>query len=254
MSKTLFTYTLKAALRDRMVRVVSILFIIIGALSSFLGGAAIFEAHSFTLVFAASSVRLTAVLGVILFVSFYIQRSFASKDIDFILSRPVSRVTFIVSQSLAFTLISLFITFGAFLVIFVLGGFQIKFGFMCWVLGLFVEVAIMANLAMFFSMILSSTVASFASTFGFYVLSRMTGAIFGTIDADKNGPIITGMEKMMEAISIILPRFDLTIQSEWLLYGIEDNFENFAYNIVVGLLFLIFINIASIIDLKRKEF
>jgi len=254
MSKTLFIYTLKAALRDKMVRVVSILFIIIGAMSSFLGGAAVFEAHSFTLIFAASSLRLTAVLGVILFVSFYIQRSFASKDIDFILSRPVSRETFIVSQSLAFVVISFIITIGAFLVIYVLAGFKVNFGFLCWILGLFVEVAIMANLAMFFSMILSSTVASFASTFGFYVLSRMTGAIFGTIDAEKNNMVITAMEKMMEAISVILPRFDLTIQSEWLLYGIEDNLENFYYNIVTGVLFLIFINIASIIDLKRKEF
>lgn len=237
-----------------MIRVVSILFVIIGAMSSFMGGGAVFEAQSFTLVFAASSVRLTAVLGAILFVSFYIHRSFASKDIDFILSRPVSRERFIISQSLAFTAISLLITLGAFLVIFVLGGFQIKLGFMCWVFGLFVEVAIMANLAMFFSMILTSTVASFASTFGFYVLSRMTGAIFGTIDGDKEGVIITGLGKIMEIISIILPRFDLTMQSEWLLYGIGDNLKNFIYNAVVGILFLIFINLAAMIDLKRKEF
>jgi ABC-type transport system involved in multi-copper enzyme maturation permease subunit len=127
-------------------------------------------------------------------------------------------------------------------------------GFLCWTLGLVVEVAIMANLAMFFSMILSSTVASFASTFGFYVLSRMTGAIFGTIDAGDENMVISALEKLMEVISIILPRFDLTMQSNWLLYGIENNLESFGYNFVVGLLFLIFINLASVIDLKRKEF
>lgn len=254
MSHVVYLYILKAALRDKIVRVISAVFILIAALSAFMGGAAILESHSFTLVFAASSLRLSAVLGIILFVSFYIQRSIASKDLDFILSRPISREKYVLSCFAAFATLSLFLTFMAFIAIFVLAWGQVSLGLFCWLTGLFVEIALMATVAMFFSMMLASPIASFAASFGFYILSRMSGAIFGTIDGQDQLFLFNVLERIMEFISIILPRFDLIMQSDWLLYGMENALSNFIYSVVVAIAFASLIVIASMIDLKRKEF
>lgn len=254
MSRALYLYTLKAAIRDRMVHVIIALFVIISALSVFMGGTAVFEELSFTLVFASSSLRIAAVLGVILFITFYIQRSFASKDVDFILSHPLSRENYIISQALAFMTISLFLALAAFIAVFVISGLKMTPGITLWGLGLFIEIALMANIAMFFSMVLKSAVACFASSFGFYILSRMSGAIFGIIDSETSPGYMLLLERVMELISVILPRLDLIVQSQWLLYGVEDVWTKFSYAVVVAVIFSFFIILAAIIDLKRKEF
>ncbi len=258
MSSALVLYTLKAALRDKLVRVVLVLFVLIAALSLFMGGTAVLEQKSFSLVFAASSIRLAAVLGAILFVSFYIQRSYASKDIDFLLSRPISRGAFVASQGLAFLIISVLMGVAAFLTIFALSGGQLTMGLCYWAIGLMVEIALIANVAMFFSMVLSSSVASVAASFGFYILSRMTGAIFGIVDSGQMGGIFKFFEGIVQAVTLILPRLDLIVQTSWLVYGTDGvggaSAVSIPYLIVVGVVFCLFVILATVIDLKRKEF
>jgi hypothetical protein len=253
-SRSILIYTLKAAFRDYMIRVILCSFLIILALSSFFGSSAISESLAFTAVYAASSMRLVASIGIMLFIAFYFQRAYASKDIDFILSRPVGRAQFVISSFFSFILIAFLLAFVTVSCLSVLTWFNMHQSLLLWGIGLFAEIALVAAITMFFSIMLNSPLTSFASSFGFYVLSRMSGAIFGTIDADQAAFPFSILGKVMEVISIILPRLDLIVKSEWIVYGTSDYISSVLYALVTVFCFSIFILFACIIDLKRKEF
>lgn len=253
-SKALVSYTLKAAIRDRLVRVVVALFAIIASISLFMGSTAVLEPNEFSITFAASSLRLATIMGLILFISFYLQRSAATKDLDFLLSRPISRECFVLSHSIAFMVLSLLTALFATLVLCVLSQFQWGAGLTAWGIGMIVEAVIMVNAAMFFSMVLTSAVATVSSSFGFYILARMTGALFGTIDAQQDGQAIGMLENIMQGITMILPRFDLIVQSSWLVYGTAESYLSYPLMFASMAAFSALIIFATIIDLKRKEF
>lgn len=259
MSPALISYTLKAALRDRLVRVILVFYALIASVSLFAGSTAVLENAQFAIIFAASGIRFAAVLGAVLFVAFYIQRSYATKDIDFILSRPLSRTSFVVSQAIAFFIISLLIGGAAFVAMFILMAFNVSTGLVFWSVGLIIEVTLITNIAMFFSMSLSSSVASVAASFGFYMLARMTGTLLGIVKAGDYEGIFVFFGWITKAVTVILPRFDLLVQSSWLIYGphgtstVSTPVSPF-YMLGLGVFFTLFIVLATIIDLKRKEF
>lgn len=260
MSPALVSYTLKAALRDRLVRVILVFYALIAAVSLFIGSTAVLEDNQFAIIFAASGIRFAAALGAVLFVSFYIQRSYATKDIDFILSRPLSRTSFVASQAVAFFIIAGLIGLAAFATLFVLTGFHLTSGLFYWALGLVIEVTLITNIAMFFSMTLTSSVASVAASFGFYTLARMTGTLLGIVNISQDyGTIFIFFGWVMKAVTVILPRFDLLVQSSWLIYGTDGHVSvstpvSLVYMGCLGVFFTLFVVLATIIDLKRKEF
>ena len=107
---TLIQYVLKAAIRDRMV-VAMIAAMILGcSLSVFLGSSAVTEQDQFSLAFASAGLRFTGMIGIVLFIVFFIRRSIDSRDLEFLLSRPVGRIQFLLSYAAAFSLIALIVT------------------------------------------------------------------------------------------------------------------------------------------------
>ena len=52
----------------------------------------------FALSYTAGGLRIIGVLSLVLFISFYIRRAFDTKDVDLNLTRPVSRVSFLLSH------------------------------------------------------------------------------------------------------------------------------------------------------------
>ena len=104
--KTLFKFILLTGLRDKLY--LSILLILAGifGLSNLVGYSALSEEAQMQVVYFSFLSRLVIVLGIILFICFYINRSFEHKEIDFILAKPISRPTFILSYWLSFSLIS----------------------------------------------------------------------------------------------------------------------------------------------------
>ena len=95
-------YIIKAAFRDKLLYGMLVCMALAVSLSLFLGSSAITETDLFAMVFCASGLRLVGVMGLSLFVIFYIRRSFDNKDIELLLSRPVSRISFVAAFSCAF--------------------------------------------------------------------------------------------------------------------------------------------------------
>ncbi|MFN3700345.1 MAG: hypothetical protein ACK4VI_02350 [Alphaproteobacteria bacterium] len=254
MTSHLIHYVILGAIRDRLLVSLCAAMVVCISLSLFLGSAAIIEQKQFMLVFASGALRMAVALGLVLFVVFFIRRSFETKDIEFLLSRPISRLGLILSYSAAFTLMAVLFGLIVGISVCVLSGSMIGAGHFLWILSICAEFVIVVNVAFFFSMVLSSAASGSMATIGFYILARMMGQLLGVIDAN----IVTGtnvklLEQTFEGLSIFFPRLDLYGQTSWLLYG-SDGSIGAGFIFLQTFIFTALVLAASYIDLKRRQF
>jgi ABC-type transport system involved in multi-copper enzyme maturation permease subunit len=219
-SAPLVRYVLTAARRDRLMLTLVLMVAMGAGLSLFMGAAAVIEQGQFSMVFASGGLRLLGVAGVVLFVCFYMRRAFENKEVEFLLSRPVSRMTFLFSHALAFVILALFVT-ALVVAPMLFAGAPSPGGLAVWSLSIAIEYAVMAVVAQFFSMVLSSAAGSALASLGFYVLARMIGVLIGIAAVPADKPVFAVLGKVMDVISVVVPRLDLMGQTSWLVYGVD---------------------------------
>lgn len=252
----LVTYILYAALRDRLMLLALIGAALASSMGIFLGSSAIIEQDQFSIVFAASLLRLFGVCGLVLFCVFFIRRSFETKDIEFLLARPVSRFGFLLCYSAGFSLLAVMFALLLSAVLWANAFSDLSpSAFSLWVLSLIVEYVIIIHAALFFSFIITSTTGATMAVFGFYILGRMNGHLLGIVDSGKT--IETHVNEIMEftlqVVSVLTPRLDLMAQSSWLVYGQITN-VTMPFVVLQGVFFVGILLCATFIDLKRKQF
>jgi ABC-type transport system involved in multi-copper enzyme maturation permease subunit len=272
-SKSLVKYVLTAAMRDRLMITLALMMLLSAAVAAFASAASVTEGSSFALVFGAGAMRFVGVLGVVLFCCFYIRRSFETKEVEFLLSRPISRLTFLFSHASAFAILAAVVALGAMIAVFIVGKPAFS-GLLLWGVSLFVEFSIIAAAALFFSMVLSSAAGSALATLGLYALARMTGVLLGILDLPPANMFFALIGGMMKVISILIPRLDMMGQTAWLVYGAEGagdavkflpNASSYAYWLLehlgvigfIGLQGVIFIALllaAAAHDFMKREF
>lgn len=246
-------YVLAAAIRDRLIIALLVMIALGTALSVFLGTAAYIEKYQFVLVFSAAGLRIFSVLGLVLFCVFFIRRSFDNKDVDYLLSRPVSRTGFIVSHALAFSLIAAVLAAACLLAVYLAAPITFGIGHVLWGISLMCELMIMVNAALFFSMVLPSASTSAMTVMGFYVLSRTIGILLGIVMSGlTTAPIMKGLAFLLKFISLIIPRLDLLTQTSWLIYGTEN--IGLGFILAQGLVFSALLITAALVDLVRRQF
>ena len=257
MTTHLIKYVLLAAIRDRMLWGVVAVSLLGVCLSVFSGSAAIIEQDQFVVTYIGGGVRLLSLIGLVLFVVFYTRKSFDARDVEFLLTRPISRFSFVFSHMIAFMLLSLFAA--AFLsgLVLIFSKNSVTYnGALLWSLGIFLEFVIVSNTAFFFSMVLSSPVSAGLSTLGFYILSRMMGGLLAISEAHdlaERVDFFKGLSYLMQCVAVFIPRLDLLVQTNWLIYG-NAGLADWALVIAQGGIFLSLIASATIIDLKRRQF
>ena len=218
-SKPLVKYVMTAALRDKLMITLALMILMGAAVAVFMGSAAVTEGESFALVFGSGGLRVLGVVGLVLFCCFYIRRSFENKEVEFLLSRPISRLTFLCSHALAFSILAFFIAAVITAVVAVMGRPDMT-GLLVWGASLVVELSIMAVAALFFSMVLSSAAGSALATLGLYALGRMVGTLLGILDHPPANWFFAIIGNLMKLISIGTPRLDMMGQTTWLVYGV----------------------------------
>ncbi len=255
MSLTLVSYVLRAAIRDKILIALVLAMLVGTSFSIFLGSAAVIEKGQFAGVFAASGLRLAGVAGLVLFAVFYVRRSFESRDIEFLLSRPVSRTQLLLSFSAAFSLLALVTGLAEGACIAMLAPDMLDPGALLWVTSIIVENIIMVNVALFFALFLSSPASCTMACFGFYMLARLMGQLLGIIDTGTTGglPAATVLARIVEIISAVTPRLDLMGQTSWLIYG-PDKGIGYAFLLGQGVIFTALVLVAARIDLARRIF
>lgn len=252
MSGPLIRYVLTAAIRDRLVVSLLVLLAVGTSLSVFLGASAIAERGSFVNVFAGAGLRLAGVLGLVLFVVFFVRRSFESRDVEFLLSRPIGRITFLFSYAAAFSLIAIALGAATGLALWAINPNKMNEGLLLWTFSIMAENVIMVNTAFFFSMVLTSSATAAMVASAFYVLARLMGQLLGIIDASLNEHLKV-LDIIMQGISIVMPRLDLMGQTSWLIYG-PDASVNMMFVMAQGLIFSFLVLMASLVDLMRRQF
>jgi hypothetical protein len=271
-SKPIVGFVLTAAVRDRLITTFVFLLLIATSMATFLGSAAVTEQDQFSLVYASGTLRFAGVLCLILFISFHIRRSFESKEVEFLLSRPISRLTFVLSHIAAFFVLAFFIAAIVAGIVFASSAPDV-YGWSVWSISLFVEFAIVSILAMFFAMVLSSAAGAALACLGFYALARMMGMVLGIAVLPAEGVLDDVLGYIVELISVFIPRLDLMAQTSWLVYGGEvlhhfevDRFASeWAKNLIEtlgvpvfialqGIIFSVFLVVCTSFDFVRKQF
>jgi hypothetical protein len=255
LSWPLVKYVLTASVRDRLVLSLIIMLLVGTSMSIFMGSAAFSEKERFSVVFAGGGLRFIGILGLVLFAVFHMRRSFETKDVEFLLSRPIGRVPFLLSYAAAFSVLGVVMGLAQGACLYILGPVYFGEGHLLWVLSMIVENIMMVNVALFFSMVLTSAATAAMATFGFYVLGRLMGQILGIIDGGKRGILDTELlEWIMQGISIVVPRLDLLGQTSWLIYGPGGGEVGAGFVIIQGLVFTVLVTLASLVDLVRRQF
>jgi len=249
----LFRYILMAAFRDKLFFAILGLLAIVISLSTFFGSSIVVEQDQFARGFAAYGFRLFGVITIVMFVASYLRRSFEARDIDYLLSRPISRVKFVLTHAAAFSCIAIMaaILLGATTILFEKS--TLHSGVWLWWISIAVEFVIMANVAMFFAFVMVSLTACLASIFAFYLLSRLIGNILGILQKDQVSELMQILAKLMEMVSIFIPRLDMMGQTKWILYGIQDGIS-FPFVLGQCAVFLAMVIGAAILDMHKRQF
>lgn len=252
-SLPLMGYVLKASLRDRLIVSLIVLIAVGTSLAVFVGSSAVVEKARFAAVFAASGLRFSGVAGLALFTVFYIRRAFDTKDVEFLLARPVSRGAFLLSHAAAFSLLAALLAAAVTLAVATLmppgGGHALAL----WGASLATEFIIVSNAALFFSMILGSAVSGVLATAGLYVLARLMGELLGALVMAAQMPLFPVLSAAMKTVSVIVPRLDLMGQTSWLLYGAEGGI-GFSFITAQGIIYSALLVTAALVDLTRRQF
>lgn len=250
-SGTLVRYVLMSALRDRLFLSLALLMVVGACLSLFLGSSALIEGDQFTLVFAAAGLRLAGVAGLVVFIVFHMRRSFDSKDVDFLLSRPISREGFILSHAVAFSILALAMAAAIGFAVFIVNPPAFGEGHVFWAISLAMELMIVAGAALFFSMVLSSAAGGVFAVLGLYVLARLMGQLLGIAGISDT---IQALRVIMNIVSMVVPRLDLMAQSSWLVYPDAGREIGYGFVLAQGILYSGLLIVAAMIDLRRRQF
>jgi hypothetical protein len=254
LSWPLVRYVLMAALRDRLIVSLGILVAVGAALSVFLGSGAFIESSQFALVFTAGGLRFAGAVGLVLFVVFYIRRSFENKDVEFLLSRPISRSSFILSHAVGFSLLAIILGCVIGVAVCAVVIQAVGPGHGLWVFSLIMEYILIVNAALFFAMVLQSAASGAMAVFGLYVLSRLMGQLLGIASVGNESPIAPLLNGIMNIVSMIVPRIDLMTQTTWLVYPDAQGEIGFAFIAIQGVIYTGLLICAALIDLRRRQF
>jgi ABC-type transport system involved in multi-copper enzyme maturation permease subunit len=246
-------YILITALRDWLFIGLLTGVAVAAGISATLGSTAFLEEKAMTLTFASGSSRLILMIGLIVFVCFHIRHAFDTKEIDVILSRPISRANLVAAYWLGFSFVGLMLVVP---VVGIIGliGVPNTAGYIGWGLSLLLEATLVVALALFSAFTMRSAVVSVLACMGFYALSRMM--IFFVMTAQTmqmRGDQYIVMKHVLSAISAVVPRLDFFSKSEWLVYGFtaDRDWQLFAIQAAV---FIPVLLLASIADFRRKQF
>jgi len=215
-------YVLLTAYRDRLALVILAAQLTVLAGSELVATAALSENIAVGLVTAGAMMRAVMVLGLITFVSFHARRMEETREIEVILTRPISRPAFVLAYFAAYSGLALLLALPA--------GLLLGAGYGSWTAGLaewqaslMLESLVLVALSLFCALSLGSATASVMAASGLYLMCRL-GAYFRAISEQHTGmldhPAADKVARLaIEIVSALLPRLDLFGQGSWLVYG-----------------------------------
>ena len=249
--RPLVAYLVRAALGERLFAGVLGTLLLSAALAAFLASTVLVEQREFAAVLAASAARLAVVLALVLFTCFHIRRAFDSREVDLLLSRPVSRADFVLAHALMLILCAALLAALAGLTVGAIAR-PAPAAWAWWTLSVFLEATIVALAALFFALALQSGVTSALACLGLYLLGRMIGLLGGIAAAHGDaGPLERTLDHLVGLLALLLPRLDLLGRSVWLVHGVADP-GALLTALLQGALYAVLLGAAASFDFSRR--
>lgn len=252
--KAIVKYILRNGARDRLYLGVFVSLIVAFAVAIFLGSTMLVEQQQTTMVFCAGSSRVILMVGMILFVCLSLNRAFENKEVEFILSKNISRQQFILAYLLGFYLSFIIILIPLLFAIFIVNKVDIL-GFGIWSISIILEGLLVICFALLVSLILKNAFSAIISCFAFYLISRLMGVFVMAIEFPQslNLNLRSVLATILKLFSVLFPRLDLYGQSQWLSYGFKDNMH-LSMVIVQFIIYFGLLIFMAFHDFKKKQF
>lgn len=248
-------YVLLTATRDRLFIGLLVGIAIAAYISSVLGSTAMLETEQMMLSFTAAAARVIIMVGVIVFIGFHMRNAFDAREIDVLLSRPISRTTLVLSYWVGFAAVATCLVLPTVILVSAVGTLN-QTGFWVWSVSLLLESWLVVSIALFAALTIKSGVGTVLSSLAIYALSRMMGFFLMTTTTTsifKDQTINEGTQWLMKSISMLVPRLDFYAKSNWLIYGAKSYEEVYLF-VLQSAVFIPLLITASVIDFKRKQF
>jgi hypothetical protein len=246
--KLLIKFVLLTALRDKLYLGLLVILGGVLGLSKAVGFSALSEESQMQLVYFSSLSRIVIVCGMILFICFYLNRSFENKEVEFILSRNISRNTFVLAHWISFILNSLILIVPVSIIILFFGRTNLL-GISWWSITIILELMLVSTFAITASLILKNAVIAVLSTISFYFISRMMGFFVYSISISPE----FSLKSILKFLSSIFPRLDLFGKSEWLVYN-AINLQDIYIVLLQSLIYIPLMLFISFHDFNKKQF
>jgi ABC-type transport system involved in multi-copper enzyme maturation permease subunit len=208
--------TLLEAFRSRMLWLVAVLVLLSLGLAGFLQQVAIIEAQQIQGAVLAAVLRACAAFLTAAFVTMSMVREFNDKVFELMLAQPWPRGVYLFGKFVGFSTAAAVL---AVLVSLPLLPFVPVERLAPWTLSLACELVILAAMSLFCVITLTYVVPALATVLGFYVLARSIAAIQVISAGSESSVAWTDRiaDWIVQAIAVLLPRFDLMTRSDWLV-------------------------------------
>jgi hypothetical protein len=239
------------------------LFMSLGAVigvSRLLGGLSIDEVEQMRIVYSLGGIRLVMWAGTVVMIAFFVRNLYQTKEVDILLSLPISRAKFVLGLYLSFAIVACLLVFLALSAVYAVYFHKVDLpGLTLYGLGLAGELLILIAISLLFALFISSTFIVVFLSGGAYFVSKSFGYFVSLIEIKAfnvqnftaNG-IDTAGDLLVFALSSFFPRLDLFSYSKWAIYGVSD-WLILDVIAVQTLIYTVFILSVAIFDFKKRS-
>ena len=179
------------------------------AVAAFASQIAITETRELQAAIAGSLLRLCAAFLIASHVVTSVAREANDRGLELALTLPLSRGQYYLGKLAGFAACGLLLASAFSLPMLV---WAEPAAVAAWGVSLALETALLAAMALFFSIVVAQVVPVLAATAGLYVLGRSLSSMQAIADGATFGNAVDGL-------ALLLPRLDRATRTEWLLYG-----------------------------------
>jgi ABC-type transport system involved in multi-copper enzyme maturation permease subunit len=246
-------YTLLEAWRNRLILLVGVAVALVTLLSLFARELAVTESGRLQTAILASTLRVTSVFLLALYILNGLTREFNDKVLELLLSLDLPRPGYLMGKFLGYAIVALAV---AAIVTVPLAALAPVHAALAWGCSLAFELLIIAALSVFCITTFTQLLPAAAFVAAFYLLARSISAIqlmSGASLLGADGFAQRAGATVADALAIVLPRMDAFTQTAWLVNdsGALPQLLNLLLQTVVYVSLLI---AAAMFDLYRKNF
>lgn len=184
--------------------------------AAFAGQVAITETRELQAATAGAVLRVCAAFLIATNVVASVAREGSDRGLEFALTLPLSRAQYYLGKLAGFATCAVLVA-TSFALPMLLWSEPVSIA--AWWISLAAEGALVAAIALFFSMTLGNVTPALGATAAFYLLGRSLSAM----QAIAAGPFDNSRESpfggAIEIVALLLPKLDQTTRTEWLVYG-----------------------------------